>query len=95
MRNGQFDHQNFRKTEDQLHDEVLSRSHLETKKLELMSEISGLKLRQTEMEHENKELRRKLQAVSVDRSMYNNIGIDGLRVSSKAYNWSDSTKIGP
>jgi len=64
----------LRKTEDQLHDEVLSRSHLETKKLELMSEISGLKLRQTEMEHENKELRRKLQAVSVDRSMNNNIG---------------------
>merc|ERR1712098_58501 len=30
--------------------------------------------RQTEMEHENKELRRKLQAVGADRSMINNIG---------------------
>ena len=43
----------LRKTEDELHHEVMSRSHLETRKLELMSEISGLKLRETEIEAEN------------------------------------------
>ena len=53
----------LRKTEDELHHEVMSRSYLETRKLELMSEISGLKLRHTEMEAENSELRRKLAEV--------------------------------
>ena len=59
----------LRKTEDELHHEVMSRSYLETRKLELMSEISGLKLRETEIEAENKELRRKLaEAGQPDRS---------------------------
>ena len=35
----------------------ISRSSLETQKLELLSEISGLKLRQTSTEKENSELR--------------------------------------
>ena len=59
----------LRKTEDELHHEVMSRSYLETRKLELMTEISGLKLRETEIEAENTELRRKLaEAGQPDRS---------------------------
>ena len=59
----------LRKTEDELHHEVVSRSNLETRKLELMTEISGLKLRETEIEAENTELRRKLAAAGQhDRS---------------------------
>lgn len=59
----------LRKTEDELHHEIMSRSFLETRKLELMSEISGLKLRETEIEAENTELRRKLaEAGQPDRS---------------------------
>ena len=45
----------LRKTEDVLQREMISRSSLETKKLELMSEISGLKLRQVAVERENVE----------------------------------------
>merc|ERR1711874_460807 len=53
----------LRNTEDQVHLELLSRSELETRKLELMTEMSALKLKQTEVERENSELRRKLQLV--------------------------------
>lgn len=50
----------MRRTEDVLQRETLTRSALETKKLELMSEISGLKLRQAAIERENINLRKKL-----------------------------------
>ncbi len=50
----------LRRTEDSLQREMLSRSSLETRKLELLSEISGLKLRQATLEKENLELRRHL-----------------------------------
>ena len=43
----------LRNTEDQVHLELLGRSELETRKLELMTEISALKLKQTEVEREN------------------------------------------
>ena len=59
-------------TEDQVHMELLSRSSLETRKLELMTEISGLKLKQTELEKENIELRRKLQHLNLTDSLNNN-----------------------
>ncbi|CAG9860942.1 unnamed protein product [Phyllotreta striolata] len=51
-------------TEDKLQREMLSRSSLETQKLELMSIISELKLQQAALERENMEL----------RSNYNNNG---------------------
>lgn len=44
-------------TEDKLQREVLSRSSLETQKLEMMSIVSELKLQQAAMERENMELR--------------------------------------
>lgn len=50
----------LRKTEDVLQREILTRSSLETKKLELLSEISGLKLKHAAVERENLELRHKL-----------------------------------
>ena len=52
--------EDLRHTEESLHQEVVSRSQLETRKLELLTEISGLKLRHTEVERENQELRRRL-----------------------------------
>ncbi len=51
----------LRRTEESLQREVLSRSSLETRKLELLSEISGLKLRQATLEKENLDLKRQLQ----------------------------------
>eukprot|EP00094_Tigriopus_californicus_P005385 TCALIF_05192-PA protein Name:"Similar to PPFIBP1 Liprin-beta-1 (Homo sapiens)" AED:0.11 eAED:0.09 QI:0/0.6/0.33/0.83/0.4/0.5/6/102/1020 len=53
----------LRKTEDVLQREMLTRSSLETKKLELMSEISSLKLKQAAVEKENSELKKKLTKV--------------------------------
>lgn len=53
--------EDLKKTEDLLQLEMLNRSTLETAKLELMSEISGLKLKQTATEKENLELRKRLQ----------------------------------
>merc|ERR1719339_300305 len=50
----------LKKTEDLLQTEMINRSGLETTKLELLSEVSGLKLRQTTTEKENEELRRQL-----------------------------------
>ena len=50
----------LRRTEDILQREMINRSALETKKLELMSELSQLKLRQAAIEKENMELRKKL-----------------------------------
>ena len=50
----------LRKTEDILQREMLTRSSLETQKLELMSELAGIKLRQASIEKENLELRKKL-----------------------------------
>jgi hypothetical protein len=50
----------LRKTEDILQREMLTRSSLETQKLELMSELSNLKLRQASIEKENLELRKRL-----------------------------------
>ena len=58
----------LRKTEDVLQREMISRSSLETKKLELMSEISGLKLRQVAVERENVDLRKRLEMVVVANS---------------------------
>ena len=59
-------------TEDQVQLELLNRSSLETKKLELITEMSGLKLKQTELERENSELRRKLQMLNLTDSLNNN-----------------------
>jgi len=53
--------EDLKKTEDLLQIEMMNRSTLETTKLELMSEISGLKLKQTATEKENLELRKRLQ----------------------------------
>lgn len=50
----------LRRTEDILQREMINRSALETKKLELMSDLAQLKLRQAAIEKENLELRRKL-----------------------------------
>merc|ERR1719266_213933 len=50
----------LKKTEDLLQIEMINRSSLETTKLELLSEVSGLKLRQTTTEKENEELRQQL-----------------------------------
>ena len=61
----------LRNTEDQVHLELLSRSELETRKLELMTEMTGLKLKQTEVERENSELRRKLQLLDQSDSRNN------------------------
>ncbi|XP_040580296.1 LOW QUALITY PROTEIN: uncharacterized protein [Lepeophtheirus salmonis] len=54
----------LRKTEDVLSREMLSRSSLETKKLELLSEIANLKLKQAATERENTDLRTKLEYVT-------------------------------
>eukprot|EP00092_Neocalanus_flemingeri_P056639 GFUD01067168.1.p1 GENE.GFUD01067168.1~~GFUD01067168.1.p1 ORF type:complete len:856 (+),score=209.17 GFUD01067168.1:124-2691(+) len=53
--------EDLKKTEDLLQIEMMNRSTLETTKLELMSEISSLKLKQTSTEKENLELRKRLQ----------------------------------
>ena len=50
----------LRKTEDILQREMLTRSSLETQKLEFMSELSNVKLRQAAIEKENNELRKRL-----------------------------------
>ena len=50
----------LQKTEDVLQREMLTRSSLETKKLELMSNISELKLNQVAVERDNTDLRRRL-----------------------------------
>ena len=50
----------LRKTEDMLARETLTRSSLETQKLELMSEVANLKLRQTAIDRENMDLRKRL-----------------------------------
>ncbi|XP_076628492.1 liprin-beta 1 isoform X5 [Colletes latitarsis] len=47
----------LRRMEEALQKEVLSRSALETQKLELLSSLSEMKLRQTNLEHENLALR--------------------------------------
>ncbi|XP_042890730.1 liprin-beta-1-like isoform X6 [Penaeus japonicus] len=51
----------LRKTEEQLQKEVMTRSSLETQRLELFSEISNLKLRQAAFERENADLRDKIR----------------------------------
>ena len=53
----------LRKTEDVLQREMLTRSSLETKKLELLSEMSSLKLRQAAVEKENADLRKRLNVI--------------------------------
>ena len=50
----------LRKTEDMLARETLTRSSLETQKLELMSEVANLKLRQAAIDRENMDLRKRL-----------------------------------
>ena len=50
----------LRKTEDMLNREMLTRSSLETQKLELMSEVTNLKFRQTSLDKENMDLRKRL-----------------------------------
>ena len=50
----------LRRTEDILQREMINRSALETKKLELLTDLSQLKLRQAAIEKENMELRKKL-----------------------------------
>ncbi|KAK8722234.1 hypothetical protein OTU49_012336 [Cherax quadricarinatus] len=51
----------LQKTEEQLQKEVMGRSNLETQCLELVSEISTLKLRQAAYERENIDLREKIR----------------------------------
>ena len=50
----------LKRTEDILQREMINRSALETKKLELLTDLSTLKLRQAAIEKENMELRKKL-----------------------------------
>ena len=50
----------LKRTEDILQREMINRSALETKKLELLTDLSQLKLRQAAIEKENMELRKKL-----------------------------------
>eukprot|EP00091_Calanus_sinicus_P003116 TRINITY_DN13273_c0_g1_i1.p1 TRINITY_DN13273_c0_g1~~TRINITY_DN13273_c0_g1_i1.p1 ORF type:complete len:123 (+),score=13.56 TRINITY_DN13273_c0_g1_i1:107-475(+) len=50
-----------RKTEDVLQREILNKSSLETQKLELLSEITDIKIKQSATDRENVELRRRLQ----------------------------------
>ena len=50
----------LRKTEDMLARETITRSSLETQKLELMSEVANLKLKQASIDKENMDLRKKL-----------------------------------
>merc|ERR1712218_424407 len=73
----------LRNTEDQVHLELLSRSELETRKLELMTEMSALKLKQTEVERENSELRRKLEVLEMSDSLNNNWSPATTTVSQK------------
>eukprot|EP00092_Neocalanus_flemingeri_P002953 GFUD01003158.1.p1 GENE.GFUD01003158.1~~GFUD01003158.1.p1 ORF type:complete len:836 (+),score=169.21 GFUD01003158.1:155-2662(+) len=51
----------LKKTEDVLQREILNKSSLETQKLELLSEITDIKIRQSATDRENLELRRRLQ----------------------------------
>jgi len=51
----------LRKTEDVLQREILNKSSLETQKLELLSEITDIKIKQSATDRENVELRRRLQ----------------------------------
>ncbi|XP_042206543.1 liprin-beta-2-like isoform X10 [Homarus americanus] len=51
----------LQKTEEQLQKELMTRSSLETQRLELFSEISNLKLHQTAYERENIDLREKIR----------------------------------
>ena len=49
----------LRKTEELLQREILTRSSLETQKLELMSTVTNLKLRQANIDQENIDLRKR------------------------------------
>ena len=49
----------LRKTEELLQREILTRSSLETQKLELMSTVTNLKLRQANVDQENIDLRKR------------------------------------
>jgi len=51
----------LKKTEDVLQREILNKSSLETQKLELLSEITDIKIKQSATERENLELRKRLQ----------------------------------
>lgn len=63
----------LRRTEDILQREMINRSALETKKLELMSELAGLKLRQAAIEKENMELRKKLAKTMQQQSNFGTV----------------------
>ncbi|XP_031341402.1 uncharacterized protein LOC116169452 isoform X2 [Photinus pyralis] len=67
--------QQLTNSEDMLQREMLSRSSLETQKLELMSAISEMKLHQAALERENLELR---------SSRFNNNGISGTKPPVRA-----------
>ena len=52
----------LRKTEELLQREILTRSSLETQKLELMSTVTNLKLRQANIDQENIDLRKRYES---------------------------------
>ena len=56
----------LQRTEDVLQKEMLARSSAETAKLELLSEMSAMKLRSTALERENLELRAQLKRSEQD-----------------------------
>ena len=71
----------LRRTEDILQREMINRSALETKKLELLTDLSQLKLRQAAIEKENMELRKKLaKTMQATQQMQVGTGV-GLQLS--------------
>ena len=68
--------ESLRKTEDMLQREILNKSSLETQKLELIAEITDIKIKLNSTERENHDLRRRLATAhhlsdtSVDSSSY-------------------------
>ena len=84
----------LRKTEDMLARETLTRSSLETQKLELMSEVANLKLRQAAIDRENMDLRKRL-AKTLDLSTAATAALaaaaNAAAASNQSHNLSSST----
>ena len=59
----------LRKTEDLLQREILNKSSLETQKLELIAEITDIKIRLNSTERENQELRRRLASSEASHAL--------------------------
>lgn len=81
----------LKKTEEVLNMEILNRSSLETQKLELLSEISGLKFRQTSIDRENIELRRKLERTL---QLSEGVGMNGTKSLPRRPTYRDGSLPG-